>query len=130
MVRSAEPICYLKNEHLKAPPSYYPPPSYPLPTPPLSYPRPLILRPPAYFETLTNRYSRNEQLQKEEASFRQAREQLLEDLERRVKAAKALLVAATAALKKEQRLSQVLLLIRRLLRFGRGLELHLRQITI
>ncbi|CAM9448409.1 unnamed protein product, partial [Laminaria digitata] len=52
--------------------------------------------------------AKNEQLKKEEASFRQAREQLLEDLERRVKAAKALLVTATAALKKEQRLSQVL----------------------
>lgn len=47
-----------------------------------------------------------------------------------MKAAKALHVTATAALKKEQRLSQVLQMIRRLFRFGRGLGLRLGQITI
>lgn len=50
---------------------------------------------------------RNAQLKAEEASFRQAREKLLEDLERRVKEAKAALASATTALKKEERLSQV-----------------------
>lgn len=51
--------------------------------------------------------ARNKQLKAEEASFRQARENLLEDLDRRVKAAKAALAAASTALKKEERLSQV-----------------------
>ncbi|CAN0229623.1 unnamed protein product, partial [Ectocarpus sp. 12 AP-2014] len=48
----------------------------------------------------------NAELKAEEASFRQAREKLLEDLERRVKEAKAALASATTALKKEERLSQ------------------------
>ncbi|CAM9771112.1 unnamed protein product, partial [Ectocarpus sp. 4 AP-2014] len=51
---------------------------------------------------------RNAELKAEEASFRQAREKLLEDLERRVKEAKAALASATTALKKEERLSQTL----------------------
>ncbi|CAM9477580.1 unnamed protein product, partial [Ectocarpus sp. 6 AP-2014] len=50
----------------------------------------------------------NAELKAEEASFRQAREKLLEDLERRVKEAKAALASATTALKKEERLSQTL----------------------
>ena len=51
--------------------------------------------------------ARNERLKAEEASFRQAREQLLEDLERRVKKAKAALAAASTTLKKEKNLAQV-----------------------
>lgn len=50
---------------------------------------------------------RNEQLKAEEASFRQAREQLLKKLEGKMKAAKAALSAAAAALKGEERASQV-----------------------
>ncbi|CAM9911302.1 unnamed protein product [Pylaiella littoralis] len=48
------------------------------------------------------------QLKSEEASFRQARENLLEDLDRRVKAAKGALGTASTALKKEQRHSKTL----------------------
>lgn len=58
---------------------------------------------------------RNEQLKAQEASFREAREKLLEDLDKRVKAAKRALAAASTALKKEQRLSQVYYAYRALL---------------
>eukprot|EP00903_Cladosiphon_okamuranus_P020312 g18637.t1 len=51
---------------------------------------------------------RNEQLKAEEASFRQARENLLRDLEKRVKAAKSALTAASTALKTQERLAKTL----------------------
>lgn len=56
---------------------------------------------------------RNEQLKAEEASFRQAREDLLQDLEKRVKLAKTALATASTALKKQERLSKVNMQARR-----------------
>lgn len=55
----------------------------------------------------TRQPNRNKQLKAEEASFRQARENLLKDLEKRVKAAKTALSAASTALKKQELLSRV-----------------------
>lgn len=50
---------------------------------------------------------RGEELKAQEASFREAREKMLENLERCVKQAKAAMTKASAGLKKEQRTSQV-----------------------
>lgn len=50
---------------------------------------------------------RGEKLKAKEASFREAREKMLEDLERRVKGAKAALGEASATLKEEKRAAQV-----------------------
>ena len=66
---------------------------------------------PVAIDTVTahidTHYCRNEQLKAEEASFRQARENLLQDLEKRVKEAKTALGTASTALKKQERLSKV-----------------------
>ena len=67
----------------------------------------LSYSPPRHRLFVSVEIGRNEQLKAEEASFRQARENLLRDLEKRVKAAKTALATASTALKKQQRLSKV-----------------------